>query len=117
MSRPKKNADARRSCQVIFRLTAQEYERLNRVAARAGLTANELAWRLVRKGRDQLVIHTQRRCDPAFLKRIDRIGHNLNQLVKNAHIFGRISPHIEPLCITIDRLIAEAVEEDADDGS
>ena len=117
MSRPKKNADARRSRQIIFRLTAQEYDRLHRVAERAGLTPNELAWRLVRKGRDQLVIHTHRRCDPAFLKRLDQIGHNLNQIVKNAHIFGRVSPHIEPLCLTIDRLIAQTIEEDAGDGS
>lgn len=114
MSRPKKNADARQCHHIIFRLTAQEYEEHCRVAERAGLAPNELARQLTRKRRGRVVIQTLRRCDPAFLKRIDRIGHNLNQLVKNAHIFGRISPHIDPLCATIGRLIAEALEEDSD---
>ena len=48
-------------------------------------------------GRQRLVIQTYRACDPAFLKRIDQIGHNLNQIVKNAHIFGRVSPLIDQL--------------------
>lgn len=117
MSRPKKNADARLCCHLTFRLTAQEFEEHCRVAERAGLSPNELARRLNRKQRGLIVIQTFRRCDPAFLKRIDRIGHNLNQLVKNAHIFGRISPHIEPLCATIDQLIMQAIEEDVGDGS
>ncbi len=90
MSRPKKNADTRRSRQVIFRLTEQEYALLSATAERAGLTPNELGRRIIRKVRRRVVINTYRHCDPAFLKRIDQIGHNLNQVVKNAHIFGRV---------------------------
>ncbi|PTX94751.1 hypothetical protein DB346_22325 [Verrucomicrobia bacterium LW23] len=115
MSRPAKSADAKRSRQVIFRLTAEEYDRLCSAAARAHLPPNELARRLSRRGPKHLVVKTYRHCDPAFLKRIDQIGHNLNQLVKNAHIFGRISPNIERLCDDINRLIDEAVEDSADD--
>jgi len=115
MSRPKKSADTRRSRHVIFRLTAQEYDRLSVVADAAGLSPNELARRLTRKGHDRLVIKTYRHCDPAFLKRIDQIGHNLNQIVKNAHIFGRVSPHIEPLCMTINGIIMQALEDGSHD--
>lgn len=116
MSRPRKNADSRRSRQIIFRLTAAEYDQLSALAERAGLTPNELARRLARRARKRLVVRTLRRCDPAFLQRLDRIGQNLNQLVKNAHIFGRISPRVEMLALAIDEIVARALEE-ADDGS
>jgi mobilization protein NikA len=113
MSRPPKETETKRRLQVIFRLTAAEHDRLSDQARQAGLSPNDLARHRALNGR--LVIQTYRHCDPAFLKRLDRIGHNLNQLVKSAHIFGRISPLIEPLCRTIDRLIAEALEEHPDD--
>lgn len=115
MARPGKNAEERRSRQIIFRLTGAEYEALCAAAARAGLPPNELARQLACKGQARLVVRTVQRCDPAFLKRIDRIGHNLNQLVKNAHIFGRVSPRIAPLCEIIDRLLDEALREDGHD--
>lgn len=115
MSRPRKNAEARRSRQIIFRLTGPEYDRLCAEAERAGLTPNELARRLARRARRRLIVQTIRRCDPAFLKRLDRIGHNLNQLVKNAHIFGRISPRVEMLCLAIDEIVSAALEGDPDD--
>ncbi len=114
MSRPPKNTKARRSRLVIFRLTEAEHDQLSETARRAGLPPNELARRLTRKRRTRLVIETYRRLDPAFLKRIDQIGHNLNQIVKNAHIFGRLSPLIEQLCRTIDGLITEALEDHGD---
>lgn len=115
MSRPTKNADARRSRHVIFRLTNSEYERLSRKAEHSGLSPNELARRLTKKGRRRLVVETSQRCDPAFLKRIDQIGHNLNQLVKNAHIYGRVSPLVTQLCEAIDQIITEALEGGSDD--
>lgn len=115
MSRPRKNAETRRGRQVIFRMTEGEYERLCAEAERAGLTPNELARRLARQARKRLVVRTLRRCDPAFLKRLDRIGQNLNQLVKNAHIFGRISPRVEMLCLAIDEIVSRALEDAADD--
>lgn len=111
MPRPKKTAESRRNRHVIFRLTEREYARLCVMAERAGLSPNELGRRLIRGGHRRLVIHTHRHCDPAFLKRIDRIGHNLNQVVKNAHIFGRVSPRIEQLCETIDRLVSQTIED------
>ncbi len=114
MARPPTDAEARRSRQVIFRLTAAEHDQLCDKARQAGLPPNDLARLFTRMGRQRLVIRTYRACDPAFLKRIDQIGHNLNQLVKSAHIFGRVSPLIEPLCRTIDQLISEALEECGD---
>jgi hypothetical protein len=111
MARPTKKSDRRLSRQVIFRLTEAEYASLCDKATLAGLPPNELARRLTSKGKRKLVVKTARHLDPAFLKRIDRIGHNLNQLVKNAHIFGRVSPQIDHLCTSIDELITEAIDE------
>jgi hypothetical protein len=115
MPRPRKNAKSRRNRHVIFRLTDEEYDALCATAERAGLSPNELGRRIVRKRHHRVVVHTYRHYDPAFLKRIDHIGHNLNQLVKNAHIFGRVSPRIEQLCETIDRLVSQAIEDSIDD--
>jgi hypothetical protein len=114
MARPAKDTEDKRTRQVIFRLTEAEHDLLCDTARQAGLSPNELARRLLCQGRRRLVILTYRSLDPAFLKRIDQIGHNLNQLVKNAHIFGRVSPLIDQLCQTIDGLITEALEEHAD---
>jgi hypothetical protein len=114
MSRPTIDTEAKRSRQVIFRLTEAEHDQLCDKARQAGMPPNDLARLFTRMGRQRVIIQTYRACDPAFLKRIDQIGHNLNQVVKNAHIFGRVSPLIEQLCQTIDRLITEAVEERAD---
>ena len=114
MARPSKNEGERRSRHVIFRLTEAEYEALCAVAARAGLAPNELGRRLIRRGQRRLVIVTHKRCDPAFLKRLDQLGNNLNQVAKNSHIFGRLSPRLEELCERIDRLVTQAIEEDSD---
>ena len=115
MARPTKNADRRRSRQVIFRLTEPEYAPLDDKAKLAGLSPNELARRQTIKGNGKLVIKTTHHTDPALLKRIEKIGHNLNQLVKNAHIFGRIDPSVITLCSSIDNLITEALNEEDDD--
>lgn len=112
MARPTKNADRRLSRHVIFRLTDAEYASLHDKAVLAGLSTNELARRLTTRGKRKLVVETTKRIDPAFLKRIDRIGQNLNQLVKNAHIYGRISPQVDALAATIDEIIHEALDEE-----
>jgi hypothetical protein len=114
MARPPKGDESKRSRLVIFRLTEPEHDQLAEQARRAGLTPNDLARCFTRHGQQTLIIRTYRRLDPAFLKRLDQIGHNLNQIVKSAHIFGRVSPMISAVCETIDRLITQAIEEGND---
>ncbi|WP_367872987.1 hypothetical protein [Luteolibacter sp. Populi] len=96
---------------MIFRLTETEYARLCVKANEAGLPVNELARRISCGGK--LTFTTHRRHDSAFLKRVDRIGQNLNQLVKRAHMLGAMPPAIIDLCRRIDALIDEALEEGA----
>src|SRR5262245_46710426 len=106
MPRPRKQSDTQHSRQVIFRLTDAEYADLEAKALRAGLRGvNELARRMTRRGRNRLVIEVSRRHDPAFISQVQRLGANLNQLVKRAHMRGYVSPKIEELCDEIRRLV------------
>ena len=109
MPRPPKTNDRQHSRQVIFRLTEDEYAQLEAVAGRAGLRVNELARRLTRRGKHRLVIETTQRHDPAFLAQVQRLGANLNQLTKIAHLRGHISPRVEALCDEIRRVVFTAV--------
>ncbi|MEO5958783.1 MAG: plasmid mobilization relaxosome protein MobC [Opitutaceae bacterium] len=111
MPRPKKTTATLASRQIIFRLTENEYAELAAVAGRAGLRVNELARRLARRGGQRVVIRTSRRHDPAFIAQIRGMGQNLNQLVHNAHIFGRVSPKVAEVCEEIRRIVLTAAEE------
>lgn len=115
MARPKKHQDQCRPRVVSFRLTDAEFERLVDAAGRARVRFNELARMLTVAGGDRVVVKTYKACDPAYIKRLEQIGHNLNQLVKNAHIFKRVNPRIGELCdrigIIVDEATAEAFDE------
>ncbi len=94
---------------VSFRLTERDFLRLAHKAASAHLRPGELARRLVLSKLERLVIKTCGQHNPAVVKQLHHIGHNLNQLVKNAHIFGRVSPHIEGLCRRIEAVLDGAI--------
>lgn len=112
MPRPPKASAAKRSRHVIFRLTEDEYLHLLAVATRAGLQPNHLARMLVVRRNQDIVIATTQRLDPALIKRLERIGCNLNQLVKNAHIFGHVSPTVEAMCEELRRIVQAAMEDE-----
>ena len=111
MPRPRKTTDTRLSHQVPFRLTVDEYAAFAEQARRAGVKPGELARRLAKRPQGRIIIKTSSHLDPALLKRLDRIAQNLNQLVKNAHIFKRVSPQVEQLCDQIRGIILSAADE------
>lgn len=111
MARPKQQPARLKGRIVAFRLNDAEFAHLAAAAEKANLRLAELARRLALSGEKRLIVKTTAINDPAFIKRLEQIGHNLNQLVKNAHIFGRISPQVPALCDEIKALIAEAVEQ------
>ncbi len=112
MARPNDPAHHRKARVISFRVTSSEAARLEFNATAQAFTVNQyarsLALETVRNPR--LEIHT--RLDPAFIAQIQKIGINLNQLCKNAHIFGRVSPQVETLCAKISKLINQAIGED-----
>lgn len=97
---------------ISFRMTESEFARLAQNAAATKLQPNQLARALALSRIERLVIKASQQRDPALVKQLYHIGHNLNQLVKNAHVFGRISPRIEELCRRIEALMDEAMNEE-----
>ena len=112
MGRPSLSQHKRKTHVIAFRVSARDYRRLASLAEEANLRINHLARDLALSRSDTLTVKTHAKCDPALLKRLERIGHNLNQLVRNAHIFGRVSPKIPKLCEQIEGLVLEAIEGD-----
>lgn len=111
MSRPKLPSARLKSRIVSFRLTDAEYTRLAHKTAAANLRVNELARLLALSKTDRLILKTYAQHDPALIQQLLHLGHNLNQLTKNAHIFGRVSPQVTQLCTRIERIIDEAIHQ------
>lgn len=98
---------ANKSRNVSFRLTEAEYAQLAHSAAAADMRPNHLARKLVVSRSAQVSIKTHAACDPALVRQLYHIGHNLNQITKAVHL-GRISPQIETLCQRIEAIMDEA---------
>ncbi len=111
MARPRKATHERKSRQIIFRLTEEEYAQICAHAKQAGMPPNELARLLTKCVHKRVVIKTYPHLDPAYIAQIKRIGQNLNTLTKNAHIFKRVSPKVEALCNEIREIIENAANE------
>ena len=112
MARPPKAHEARRTRQIIFRLTEAEYLHLLAVATKAGMPPNGLARMLIVQRHQDIVVATTQRLDPALIKRLDRIGWNLNQLVKSAHISGRVPTTVEVMCEDLRRIVRAATDDE-----
>ncbi|BCX48607.1 mobilization protein [Haloferula helveola] len=114
MARPR-TPDERRLTRIVrFRLTEADHIRLAREAETVDMSVGELARALTLSRVERLVIEATASHDPALVRQLYHIGHNLNQLTKNAHIFGRIQPRVEALCRRIDALMDEAIGKEAD---
>jgi len=111
MARPLSTKNSRKSHIISFRVNDADYLHLSQKAAAAGLRVNELARNAALSGSRTITITTTDRADPALIKQLQHIGHNLNQLVKNAHIFGRVSPKVAILADEIADIIDTNLEE------
>jgi hypothetical protein len=112
MARPKQQPARLKARIVAFRLNDAEHARLAAAAEKANLRPAELAKRLALSGGKRLVVKAIAASGPALIRRLDRVGNNLNQLVKNAHIFGRVSPQVPELCEEIKAIIIAAAEQE-----
>jgi len=110
MTRPRLSSTARKSRTVSFRLNEADYARLAYQAAAVNLRVNELARSLVLSKASQIRVVTHQQQDPALIQQLLHIGHNLNQLTKNAHIFGRVSPQVARLCSRIEDIIDQTID-------
>ena len=112
MGKRSKNEKGRKDRIVSFRVNRTQHARLMFNAAACELSVNELARDRVLIGSRTVILRMTTVADSALIAHLHHIGHNLNQLVKNAHIFGRVSPKVEELCLRIGRIVDQAVEEE-----
>lgn len=110
MVRPKKK-QGRKVHTISFRVTEAEFVRLSHRASVVNLPVHQLSRCLVLTRAKRLVIKTTRQVDHELVRQLYHIGVNLNQLAKNSHIFGRVSPNLEKLCLRIEALMDEALSE------
>jgi uncharacterized protein (DUF1778 family) len=105
MARPKKDPDERRTETLAFRLTPTERIRIEQAAARAGLPPSAYARMQAIRGR---VVSSERRTlAPDLFDEPRRIGVNLNQLTRLAHIREEPPPELPHLCAALDRFLAK----------
>lgn len=110
MVRPKSDPMTHRTYRVTLLLNSSERLRLHFKASALNMKPSSFA----RATLFESFIHFEQRTnrfDPVFIQQLHYIGVNLNQIVKNAHIFKRLSPNVEALAERISKLIDEAMED------
>ena len=111
MARPKLPHTQLRTHRIVYRLTDAEFLRLSHKADDLNMRLNDYARKLALSHTEP--VGKQTRHDPALVKQLYHIGHNLNQITKAVHL-GRISPQIEQLCQRIETLMDEAIGKEHD---
>jgi len=106
-----RHAMPKRSRTVVFRLTELEYTNLDAKAAKAGLTANELARSLARTLDKHIVFKTTHQLNPQLIAEIKAIGNNLNQLAKHANLYGELPEDLEACCQAVLAILQRAMQE------
>lgn len=112
MPRPRKQSDSPLSRYVSFRVSEARYADVEAIASRAGMRVNELARRLFHRGSRRVTVQVTRRVDPALITELRYIGNNLNQVVRNIHLRGRIPSKLEDLCAEIQRIVVAAAQDE-----
>ena len=106
MARPKKDSGELRGAPIAFRPTDDERMIIHDKAAMAGMTVSEYALTQCLHG--HIVMHEYRRLDPAVFEELRRIGVNVNQHIRMAHVEGRQpDPDVKRLYAKIERIIDE----------
>lgn len=112
MEKINRSATAKRSRNVSFRLTEAEFEQLRIEAEKIGLSVNELSRSFARTPKGRITVNVGKKVDAAYLAQLKKIGNNLNQMVKNSHIFGRPSEKLEQVCDEVLEIIFSVEFED-----
>ena len=108
MARPKKDAEERRASPLSIRLTDDERAQIEESSIKAGMSASEYVRMLALGGR--IVIAERRFLDPAVFDELRRIGVNLNQLTKLAHVKENMPPALPRLCADLERFLAKQLD-------
>lgn len=80
---------AKRTCQILFRLTEDEQNRINSVADQSGLSREEYIRRRVLS--EKKIVVQDERAIYALIAEVNRIGSNVNQIARMANSTGVVS--------------------------
>ena len=107
MARPRKDSDELRTETLAFRLTPAERIQIEQAAAKANLTPSAYARMQALKGR--VVVPEHRTLAPDLFDELRRIGVNLNQLTRLAHINEDPPKDLPRLCTALDRFLLREI--------
>jgi hypothetical protein len=106
MARPEKDPEEQRGKPIAFRPTDSERMEIQQKADMADMTLSEYVRTQALHG--QVLVTEYRRLDPAVFDELKRIGVNVNQHIRKAHVEGRQpDPDVMRLYAKIERIIDE----------
>lgn len=111
MARPRITQPKRKTQQIIFRVTSDEYDFLSAVARRAGLSVNALSRHSTLSKSKRILIKRVQSANPALINQLQRIGVNLNQIARRVNQSGRVFHTLLPLCEELERIINKEISE------
>ena len=109
MARPRKSTDERLSERIHFDVCRSDFLRAAQHAEKAGMTLTAYARQQFLSGR--VVVKQTRQLDHATFDQLRRLGVNLNQLTRLAHIDEELPPELPDLCALIERFLMENVDD------
>lgn len=104
-------SEPKRSEVISFRVTPEEYARMQSGAMKAGLSVNDYARRQSIKGK-VLNFPAPRPMDTATLMQLKRIGTNLNQIARAVNSDLPLPPEFRQVCTVIENAVMKAVDHD-----
>jgi len=109
MARPKKAAAESRGKSIAFRVTPEEKASIDARAAQAGMMRSDFVREMAMTGK--VVVRQSKNPNFQLINELNKIGVNLNQLVHNAHIYGRMPKTLPGVLAEIERLVVQAAGE------
>jgi hypothetical protein len=107
MTHPR-DKDARRTRRLIVRVSDEEQTRIRDGARKAGLRVSEYVRRMAIDG--EVVVRRDSAYGMSMASQLRRIGVNLNQLTRLAHIEGELPPELAQLCGRVEGILDKIVE-------
>ena len=109
MARPRKAQAERLTESIHFRVLPSDFLRAARAAENAGMSLTDYARQQLLAGR--VIVHQTRQLDHAAYDQLRRIGVNLNQLTRLAHMKDIMPPPgLTEICALIERFLREHVD-------
>lgn len=109
MAQSRTDAADNRMRRIDIRVTPEELARIDERAEEAGLSRSEFIRNAAMNS--QVTVKQEKHPNFQLIYEINKIGVNLNQLVHNSHIYGRLPEKLPEICEEIERLVVKAAEE------